>query len=884
MDPQQQRLLAQILQQPEQKTLQLKEYQATTEHLQQHVQNFDTATNNFWFSLLAMQRNEMSYPSLSQNLSSVISSSATCSRDQVSPGFSSVVDTNYLPAIAPSTLSLSNTSRNAITTADNTPWIAPAIGTVRYKTSDFRIPTATTAAKVVESAQMTVIKRAKVIVIEQKNQEPLPSCSFNDSNRSSTLKRIDQKRGKIKELDSNVYEERKDKPIECGGANAISNHYVKMKKNEEDEDAQYVDVESVEEKLDSKEQKKSLIEFYRKVKSIRMSYAREDMLICQICEQKVQNSDSLILIHLYGHAEVMPYRCKMCGASECQLERMYAHIKQGHPNKDPSITYENRRNMAQLISLLRTCFPRNITKTKTAYFDLIDKMYGVVKEKSLAKLTCLVCSRKISTRKKSFVRHAQAHLHYRCKDCGITMFDEANIIEHGIKKHGIEDPQCTAHYAACINTSDRREIALKNCFGNILGKKHEKEREEKPTGQRDEKVIISYFLGMAINFVSGYGVASLLVNLDREAIGVEIVRIIYAYMLVIIGTRLDIAVMEDLEPTLQNVINQTTLKWIFVGGKGVCSLAIQLAKARRSVLIISTDPAHNISDAFAQKFSKTPTAVNGFNNLYAMEIEANIGNDAQIVSPGVESSEDMISLGRQVLQEMVGGLPGIDEAMSFSQMMKLIQSMDFDVVVFDTAPTGHTLRLLQFPMLIENSLGKLIGLQSSFAPLMIQMGGMLGLGEISADDTTNKLKETLDVVRKINSQFKDPTCLARRINQSISFRTSLHSFAYVSPNFCLYETERLIQELTKQNIDTHNIIVNQLLYPEEDENGCVKCKKCLARYGIQKKYLEQIADLYEDFNVTRLPLLESEVRGPEQLRNFSRYLIVPYDSNSNTMN
>ncbi|KAI6906303.1 ATPase [Hortaea werneckii] len=327
----------------------------------------------------------------------------------------------------------------------------------------------------------------------------------------------------------------------------------------------------------------------------------------------------------------------------------------------------------------------------------------------------------------------------------------------------------------------------------------------------------------------------------------------------------------EMEPSLAPILAQKTLKWVFVGGKGgvgktttSCSLAVQMAKARKSVLLISTDPAHNLSDAFGVKFGKDARPVPGVDNLAAMEIDPNGSINDLISAGGDDAQEAMQGLGGvgNMFQDMAFSIPGVDEAMSFAEVLKQVKGMEYEVIIFDTAPTGHTLRFLQFPTVLEKALEKLSQLSQQFGGMignLVNSRGGLPNGQ-SFEDVMKRMEDLRNTIGEVNKQFKN---------------ADLTTFVPVLiPEFLsLYETERMIQELGSYEIDTHAMVVNQLLFPKKDN----PCEQCNARRKMQRKYLEQIDDLYgEDFHVVKMPLLVDEVRGVESISKFSEMLVKPF--------
>ncbi|MFX1326332.1 MAG: ArsA family ATPase, partial [Promethearchaeota archaeon] len=156
------------------------------------------------------------------------------------------------------------------------------------------------------------------------------------------------------------------------------------------------------------------------------------------------------------------------------------------------------------------------------------------------------------------------------------------------------------------------------------------------------------------------------------------------------------------------------LKMVMFGGKGgvgktscAASSAIWAAEHGRNTLIISTDPAHSLGDSLGvELLPGEPTQIEGIDNLTALEINPKV-NMAEF--QGITDINPMEEMGMGGLMQdlpFLGDMeelsattpPGIDEALAFGKILEFVETEhDYDLIIFDTAPTGHTLRFLSLP-------------------------------------------------------------------------------------------------------------------------------------------------------------------------------------------
>jgi arsenite/tail-anchored protein-transporting ATPase len=311
--------------------------------------------------------------------------------------------------------------------------------------------------------------------------------------------------------------------------------------------------------------------------------------------------------------------------------------------------------------------------------------------------------------------------------------------------------------------------------------------------------------------------------------------------------------------------NKGKTTFVFIGGKGgvgkttvSAATALWFARHGKKTLIISTDPAHSLSDSFERNIGYNPTPL--AENLEALEIDPDMAmqeyqakmKEQQSLNPGMDMG--MI----QDQMDMASMSPGIDEAAAFDKFLQYMTTDEYDIVIFDTAPTGHTLRLLSFPEMMDSWVGKMIKIRrqvgsmaKAFKNIMPFMGD-----EEEEDKAMEDMEETKKQIREARSIMADP--------ERTSFKTVV-----IPEEMSIYESERAMEALHKNNMYTDGIIVNQI-QPEEAD-----CDFCKARRSIQEKRLEMIKQKFGDQVIAEIPLLNHEVKGMDELKQIGEILYGP---------
>jgi arsenite-transporting ATPase len=304
-------------------------------------------------------------------------------------------------------------------------------------------------------------------------------------------------------------------------------------------------------------------------------------------------------------------------------------------------------------------------------------------------------------------------------------------------------------------------------------------------------------------------------------------------------------------------------KIVFFGGKGgvgktTCSasFALYCALQGKKTLLVSTDPAHSISDIFEKPIGGK--IINIDKNLDALEIDS--GVESRKYMEGVRANlKNVLSpiIVKEIKKQIDAAAvsPGTEEAALFDKMIEIIndKSSEYDQIVFDTAPTGHTVRLMSLPELLGAWIKSLIDKRKKALSIM-QMANNAGkknVDEVENDEVIKILRKRLENMENARKVITD--------NNRLSF-----IFVLNAEKLAIEETVKAIKILDTYKIKVDSLIVNRIL-PEDSVDEFWKGRKVL-----ENKYLEEIYNAFKGKNIIKIPMLSSDMRA-DNIKDVAKY-------------
>ena len=301
-------------------------------------------------------------------------------------------------------------------------------------------------------------------------------------------------------------------------------------------------------------------------------------------------------------------------------------------------------------------------------------------------------------------------------------------------------------------------------------------------------------------------------------------------------------------------------KLILFGGKGgvgkttcASSTALYFASKGYKTLAICTDPAHSLGDSLDCSIGEKVIQIKNIENLYAVEVNAEeMLNDFK--NQHEKEIKKLLDTTTNLDEEDVNALfslpiPGMDELMGFKTIVDMIEVGEFDYYIVDTAPTGHALKLLNSPGLIDDWIKVMAKMKWKYKFMVKSFAGKYVNDR--SDDFLMNLKK---MIKRIDNILKNP-------EQCEFIPVTL---AEAMP---VLETESLVSTLNKMKVPIKRIVINNVLKSAE-------CDFCRKRKSMQQRYIEKINNKFRNIKIAEIPLQDQEVRGIEALNELKELIFA----------